>query len=120
MTGDGRIRRVRKTKFLESRSSRNGYLFKLNRGKKSAQHELQNFLARDLNLRRTTNQFRSAGRDMNRCFLRSIIAQKCLFDLPAASYQRPPLPRRQCPISTHLFFDVMSDRQVDIVAAEDE
>src|SRR6185437_5389310 len=57
---------------------------------------------------------------MDRCHFRSIIAQKSLFDLPAASYQLPPLARRKCSISPHLLFNVMSDRQVDIVAAEDE
>lgn len=120
VASDGRVRRVGQTELLESRASADWPGVQPNLGEKTLHQQFPHFLLRDLHLQSAPDQPGAGTGQVDREAFGRIGAQEGFLDLAACADQDGPLARFEFALPLQLSLDVMRQRQIEVVAAEDQ
>ena len=115
---DRRISRVRQTEFLEARLTPLRLIGQLHVRQEPLHQNLHNFITSDLSLNPAANQLATSTGQVHRVAGRRVLTQHRLFHVPAGRNQNTPLPRFQLTARNQFLFNHMSQRQVQVVAAQ--
>ncbi len=120
VSSDGGVGGIRQAEFLKARSPRDGLFLELNERKEAVNQKPLNFVSREFHLDRSADQSRAGRRQAERQLLRRTIAEQRFLDLPRPLHQHRPLPRLELAVADQLSLDMMRQRQIEVVAAENE
>ena len=115
-----RIGSVGKPELLKAGLRHEGLRIERHFREEAVDQQLAHLVARDRDLQATADQLRSTAGQCQRPFVWRVVGHQDFFGLPTTPDEDAPLPRFEMPVSLESSLDVMCQREVTVVAAEDQ